>query len=298
MEEAKVLLDCRNVVGESAVWSAEERSLYWVDIVGGRIHRFEPETETHESWSAPELPTSIGLRRDGGFVVGLRRRVALWSKGGGFETLAVPEPDLPNNRLNEGVVAPDGSFWVGTMRDNIGPDGRPVPVTEPSGALYRVESDGSVVRLTEHRFGITNTMVWLSDSGFVTADTSENALYRFDYDTATRKLRNRQPFGPRVERGLPDGSAQSAAGSVYNCRVAGGASIAVIEPGAEDKVRYIDLPCNSPTSCVFGGPDYRTLYVTSARFGMDPDALRANPVEGALMSVSVDEAGAPCALFG
>src|SRR5690348_7228737 len=110
---ATEILRADDVVGESLVWSPDERALYWVDIVGSRIHRLEPATGAHRIWPTREYPTSIGLRQGGGFVVGLRQRVTLWEPDGPFETLAVPEPDLPGNRLNEGCVAPDGSFWVG-----------------------------------------------------------------------------------------------------------------------------------------------------------------------------------------
>jgi sugar lactone lactonase YvrE len=70
-------------------------------------------------------PTSIGLRADGGAIVGLCDRVVLWDFGGEFRTLAIVGPDLPDNRPNEGRVGPDGAFWVGTMQNNLNPDGSP-----------------------------------------------------------------------------------------------------------------------------------------------------------------------------
>ena len=142
---ARLVLDCRNIVGESLIWVDAEQSLYWVDIVGSRIHRWAPDSGAQDVWATPELPTSIGLRKDGGFIVGLRQRVCLWRPGGSFETFAVPEPDLPGNRLNEGVVAPDGSFWVGTMAENIGPDGGPQPMSGNSGIRMSNDADMSIV---------------------------------------------------------------------------------------------------------------------------------------------------------
>ncbi|MHB1101907.1 MAG: SMP-30/gluconolactonase/LRE family protein [Devosia sp.] len=289
-----LVLDARNIVGESIIWSPGEQALYWVDIVGSRISRFDPAKGAHTSWPAPELPTSIGLRRRGGFIVGLRRRVALWSPGSEFQTLAVPEPDLPDNRLNEGAVAPDGSFWVGTMQDNIAADGSPKAMTRDSGAIYRIAPDGVVSQLTDRSFGITNTMLWTDDGSFITADTLRNEFYRYDY--AEGALRNRRPFAPRIERGLSDGSAMDGAGSIYNARVAGGAAIAQLTPEGEFD-RIIDLPCSSPTSCAFGGPDLSTLYVTSSRFGMSQDQLNANPAEGGLFSLTLDARGRAANLF-
>jgi sugar lactone lactonase YvrE len=285
---ARLAFAADDIVGESIIWYAAEGALYWVDIVGSRIHRLEPESGAHQCWPTPELATSIGLRAKGGFIVGLRHRVARWQPGGPFETLAVPEPDRPRNRLNEGVVAPDGSFWVGTMEDNIGPDLAPRPVAA-AGALYRITADGTSTRLSADEFGITNTMIWMDDGRFVTADTLANVLYQ--YETGTDGgLHNRRPFHEGLRRGVPDGSARDRAGNIYNCRVGGGAAIAVLSP-AGDLLRFLDLPCASPTSCAFGGPELRQLYVTSSRFGMTAAEIAARPQEGGLFVLDLDEAG-------
>lgn len=292
---ARLVLDAGDIVGESLVWSPSEAALYWVDIVGRRIHRLEPEGGRHDVWPTPDFVTSIGLRKDGGFIVGLRRAVTLWRPDGAFEELAVPEPDLPDNRLNEGVVAPDGSFWVGTMADNIAPDGSPKPMAGTTGRLYRIAPDGTVTRLSEDRFGITNTMCWTKD-GFVTADTLANTLYLYDVAAPT-KLAGRRPLDLALDRGLPDGSTTDRDGAIYNARVAGGAAIARIDPSMRS-LSYIELPCSSPTSCAFGGPGLATLFVTSARFGMSPEAIAANPAEGGLFAVEGAGIGLPPHCFG
>src|ERR1700754_379042 len=110
---AELIFDARDIVGESLIWDDRRERLVWVDIVGRRIHRLDPQASTHESWDTPDLVTSIGLRADGGAIVGLRKAVALWDFGGLFRTIETIEPDRPDIRLNEGVVAPDGSFWSG-----------------------------------------------------------------------------------------------------------------------------------------------------------------------------------------
>lgn len=280
---ARLVLDCMDGVGESIIWSPGEQRLYWVDIIGSRIHRLDPETGAHETWMTPELPTSIGLTKADGFIVGLRRRIVRWRPGGAFETFAVPEPELAGNRLNEGVVAPDGSFWVGTMEDNIGPDLGPREMGAPAGSLYRIAPDGGVRRLTDDRFGITNTMVWLDDGRFVTADTLANELYVYDYDASAGRLSQRRELA-RIDRGLPDGSTRDAAGCIYNARVDGGAAVAKIDR-ANGTVALIELACKSPTSCTFGGPDLTTLYVSSSRFGMSTTELEDNSRDGGLYAV-------------
>jgi sugar lactone lactonase YvrE len=296
MSGARLVLASTDIVGESPIWVAKEQALYWVDIVSSRIHRFVPESGEHQVWLTPEYPTSIGLRKAGGFIVGLRRRVALWTPGGSFETFAIPEPELPRNRLNEGAVAPDGSYWVGSMAENIGPDGAPQPMSGNTGRLYRITPDGAVAPLSDDRFGITNTMVWTDDGRFITADTIANQLYQYDL-TSPATLSNRRPFAGPIDRGLPDGSTRDVNGVVFNARVAGGGAIARID-GAAGRVDYFDLPCRSPTSCCFGGHDFATLYVTSARFGMTPAKLDGNLTDGGLFAVTGAGVGAPAHEFG
>ena len=294
---AEIAFDARNVVGESAVWDDRSGTLYWVDIVGHRIHALTPESGDHRSWPTPGMVTSIGLRQDGGAVVGLQRTVALWDFDEDFRTLVEVEPDRPDNRLNEGVVGPDGAFWVGTMQNNVNPDGSPRDVTNAEGRLYRVTARGSVFPLSDDRFGITNTLAWPADDRLITADTMENALYAYDYDAATGRLLNRQTILKDFDRGLPDGSCMDAVGYVWNCRVVGGACLARLTPdGTVDRI--VELPCTWPTSCAFGGPDLATLYVTSARFTMSEEHLAETPWEGALFRLDVGETGRPAYRFG
>ena len=299
MTEPRVeqLLPGTDVVGESIVWDDERRCLFWVDIVGRAIRRLDPATAAEERWAVAEFPTSIGLRVDGGAVVGLTRRVALWDFDSRFETLAIPEPDRPGNRLNEGRVAPDGSFWVGTMETNLTPSGAPRAMSGKHGHYHRIDPSGAVTLLSSDLYGIPNGMAWLPDGRFVTADTLDNCLYAYEVSPGADALSSRRPFGEPFARGLPDGCCMDAEGGVWTCRVVGGHAVTRTLPdGRLDRV--IDMPCSWPTSCTFGGPDLDTLFVTSARFTMTPEHLAANPQEGGLFAVKPGLAGRPEHRFG
>jgi len=294
---AALAFDARDVVGESLVWDEARARLVWVDIIGRRIHRLDPLSGAHESWPTPDLVTSNGLRKDGGAIVGLRKEIALWDFGGPFRTIATIEPDRPDTRLNEGVVAPDGSFWVGTMANNIGPDDAPRAITGEEGRLYRVDADGTVTALGKDRFGITNTMVWLPGGRLVTADTTKNALYSYAWDKEAVRLGEGLVFLADFPRGLPDGSCLDAEGYVWNCRVVGGSCVLRIAPdGRPDRVA--ELPCGWPTSCAFGGPDLGDLYITTARYGATPEALAAAPLSGNLLVCRPGAKGLPAPEFG
>nr|WP_274627558.1 SMP-30/gluconolactonase/LRE family protein [Mesorhizobium shangrilense] len=296
MAGARLVRDCRNIVGESLIWVAEEGALYWVDIGGRSISMLRPADGGFESWATPDFPTSIGLRKDGGFIVGLTRDICFWRPGEEFQIVARPEPELTGNRLNEGVVAPDGSFWVGSMDNNLNPDGSPKKQTSASGGYYRLAPDLSLRQLTPNEYGITNTMGWLAGQRFVTADTLANTLYQFDVEP-DGCIGNRRVFAAGFERGFPDGSCVDGEGYLWNCRVAGGSCVVRFSPsGSVDRV--VELPCSWPTSCAFGGPELATLYVTSARFTMSAEHLAANPQEGGLFAVDVAVRGVLPNRFG
>jgi sugar lactone lactonase YvrE len=295
VHKPELVFDARDIVGESLVYDERRETLIWVDIGGRRIHRLWLAGRGHEVWDAPDFPTSIGLDRDGDAVVGFTDRVARWAFGGKFETLAIVEPDLPGNRLNEGRVGPDGAFWVGTMQNNLNADGSPRDMDRNSGAIYRVTAQGKVTQLTPREFGVANTMAWTEDGRFLTADTLRNEIYAYDLVNGT--LAGKRLFAGPDPRGAPDGSCLDDEGALWNCRVAGGAG--VIRYGREGSLEgFVDLPCSWPTSCAFGGARFDELYVTSARFTMSADHLRRHPEEGALFMVRPGVRGRPEPRFG
>lgn len=294
--EVDVVLAAKNVVGESAVWDEREHALCWVDIVGKSIHRLRPNSGKHEKWNFHDLVTSIGLRKDGGAIVGLRKSIALWDFGGQLRAIAEVESELPRNRLNEGVVGPDGAFWVGTMQDNIGLDGTPQAISAKMGRLYRY-AGGELCSVSDDRFGITNTLIWTEDGRLITADTEDNTIYSYALDDKSWSLHDRRTILSGFNRGLPDGSCVDAEGFIWNCRVAGGGCVVRFTPsGIIDRI--VDLPCSWPTSCAFGGPGLETLFVTSARFTMTDAHLADNPYEGSVFGMRAGVCGLPANRFG
>ncbi len=275
-----------NIVGESPVWCERTERLFWVDICGRRIHALHPDSGEHKHWSTAGLVTSIGLREDGGAIVGLEREVALWDFEETFVSLGALEPDRPDNRLNEGRVGPDGTYWVGTMQNNLAPDGSARSIDQASGALYRVWRDGRKEQLTPREYGICNTMAWTRDARFLCADTLANTLYAFDVSSAG--LTNRRVWAEPHALGLPDGSALDVEGFLWNCRFGGGCVIRFAPDGSIDRI--VQLPCSEPTSCTFGGRNLATLFVTSARFGLPPERA-GHPDEGGLFAVDVGVKG-------
>ena len=284
--------DVANGVGESPVWDAG--ILRWVDITGRAVHALRPDG-TIDSQAMPDFPCFLALRRGGGAIVGLRNRLChLDLSTGATTTFHMVEPDRSDNRCNEGGVDPAGRLWFGTMQDNLTPTGEPKPIAAATGALYRFDPGGVCTRMLDG-VGLSNTLAWSPDGGLMYfGDTLENRIrtYRLDPDGG---IVDSADFHVAGLAGACDGSTLDAEGYLWNARFGAGCLIRFAPDGSVDA--RIDLPVTNPTSCCFGGSDLRTLYVTSARFGLSDAALAANPQEGALVVLSTDIQGLPANRF-
>lgn len=232
-----------------------------------------------------------------GAIIAFTKSICLWDFDDDFRPLATVEANLPNNRLNEGVVEPDGAFWVGTMQNNIARDGSPMDVTQDTGQLFHCTADGQVTKLSDDKFGITNTLVWTDDGHLITADTLKNEIYSYEWYEATNQLVSRRTILSEFERGLPDGSSADCEGCVWNSRVVGGKCLLRLSPQGKE-IQVVDLPCSWPTSCTFGAQNLDTLYITSARFTMSHEHLEQNPHEGGLFAIKPDVKDQPYNRFG
>jgi sugar lactone lactonase YvrE len=283
--KADLLGDQRDGVGESPVWSPRT-GLWSVDITGRAIRRRRPDGST-DSWATPDLPTALALGADDmPGIVSFAGGTATWTPAAGpGRMLARPEAD-PLMRLNEGKCDPRGRFWVASMENNLTPDLQPRTQGAPRGRLFRTGPDGTVP-MTGAEFAIPNTMAWSPDrTRFYAGDSIRNTIWVWDYDDATGDIRNRRVHaagGP----GLPDGSTIDADGCLWTARFGAGCVIRTTPSGETDLI--VTLPVANPTACTFGGADWGTLFVTSARFGLEAPA----PADGAVLAVAGLGTGLP-----
>lgn len=280
----------RDQLGEGPLWDDAARALWWVDIVGARIHRLDPSSGEVRQWAVGAHVSAAIPCESGGLMLALPDGLSRFSPATGLLTpFARPDPDA-GNRSNECRVDPRGRLWLGTMSNNLAPDGSPLPLRGSTGGLFRVEADGSSARVLE-AIGISNTLAWSPDGARLHfADSLQDTIWSFRFDPHEGRLDDRRVFaGPGAAAGSPDGSAVDEEGCLWNARWGAGRVVRFTPDGRVD--REIALPALQPTCVAFGGPDRRTLYVTTARQeleGLDPDAL-----DGCLFALPVDVAGLP-----
>jgi D-xylonolactonase len=80
---------------------------------------------------------------------------------------------------------------------------------------------------------------------------------------------------------VPDGMTTDAAGRLWIAHW-GGACVSCHDPASGAELARIALPASHITNCAFGGPELRTLYISSARSGLDAAQLAAQPLAGGL----------------
>jgi sugar lactone lactonase YvrE/quinol monooxygenase YgiN len=278
-----------DICGEGVVWHPEHQAIYWTDINRFLIHRMNLEDESTRTWIFREPVTALNLTTDPDrLLVVFASCVALWSPRSHPRVDNIFHlPTAPQMRLNDARVDPRGSLWAGTMRNNVGPQGEDLNVTFADGVLYRIDPDGFSSEW-KRGIGISNTVAWSPDGAtFYFGDSMANAIYRFRFDSETGKIEGETPFLVGYERGLPDGSVVDAAGFLWNTRPSAGCLIRISPEG--HVCRIVSLPIAKPTTCIFGGTDLKTLYVTSAR--------SSEQLSGSLFALQTDVGGLPPGRF-
>ncbi|HWE02337.1 MAG TPA: SMP-30/gluconolactonase/LRE family protein [Tepidisphaeraceae bacterium] len=98
-----------------------ERRLYWVDIQGKKVHRFDPASGRNETFDLPDLVTCLAFRKAGGLLLTLRKNFAFFDPDTGkLEMLAEVEAGKTNTRFNDGRVDPQGRLWAARWETRIG----------------------------------------------------------------------------------------------------------------------------------------------------------------------------------
>lgn len=197
------------------------------------------------------------------------------------------ETKRPTTRLNDGRCDRQGRFWVGTMDNGL---------SQPLGSLYRVDPSGVVTKAAEG-FIVSNSLAMSPDGKTLYfSDTRKHLLWAFDLDVDSGHISNRRVFFDHsADKSRPDGACVDADGCVWNAMFAGHRIVRYSPTGKID--RSIELPVTNPTCLCFGGPDYSTLYVTSATKMISPEALANETLAGAVLALNVGVKGLPEVTF-
>ncbi len=285
-------VDCRAplrcALGEAPFWDGAG-FLWFVDIKAPALHRYWPDDGRVQTWSLPEPVGAAVPRAGGGLILALQGGFTFFDpESGALERLVDPEPDRPQNRLNDGKCDARGRFWAGSMHD---------PEQALSGDLYRLDPDLGLTRFPMG-FVVTNGPAWSGDGRtFYFNDSAGGRIFAFDCDPDAGTLGGRRLLVQVPEGdGHPDGQCVDAEDHLWTAHW-NGARVTRYRPDGTIE-RVVALPVPLVSCCCFGGPDLDILYVTTARVGMTPAALEAAPLSGGLFAVTgLGVTGRPAARF-
>ncbi len=286
----ELLVDERALVGEGPLWDEEEQVLYWVDILNSRLFIYDPASGENRTLDVGQHVGTVVTRASGGLMLAVREGFASFDLETQELTLiANPEAHVTGNRFNDGKCDPAGRFWAGTMAYENPKD---------SGSLYRLDTDLSVHKM----FGgvaISNGIVWsLDHTTMYYVDTLRKNVRAWDYDNETGDIANeRAIIDVPEEAGMPDGMAIDSEGMLWVAHY-GGARVSRWNPGSGELLEEIPLPVTQVTACAFGGPDLKTLFITSAAQELDAEELARQPLAGGLFAIETPYRGVPSFRFG
>lgn len=274
-------------LGEGPLWSVKEQALYWVDILNHQLHRYTAEEQ--RSWQFDQEISAVSERANAdGLIITQRHGFASFNpENEELTPLVQVEPDIPGNRFNDGTCDREGRFWAGTMDF----DGK-----QATGSLYRL-SPGLACSRIDTGYVVSNGPAWSSDYRTMYHNDSVNGrVFAFDFDPESGTVGNKRLFLQFTEEeGSPDGMCTDAEGGLWIAHW--GASRVTRHDAQGNVLRTISLPCSQVTSCTFGGPDFITLYITTAATGLSERQLEREPQAGGLFALDIEIAGVPANLF-
>lgn len=262
MSQAKVLSATRDRVGESPVWSVAEHALYWVDIEGCKLHRFDWAAQSQQTWTLQQRAGCIALTAQGIVIAAMEDGVYALNPAEATGTLqgrllAAVHHDAPNMRFNDGRCDAAGRLWAGTMVMDMS-------LASPAGKLYCLDENGlsnpqqaDLITPNGMAFSPDGRRMYLSDS-----HPSRQHIWTYDFDVASAAVSNRQSFvDMQPLPGRPDGAAVDAEGCYWICGNDAGQVHRFSPQG--NLLSSLQVPVSKPAMCAFGGPDLSHLFVTS-----------------------------------
>ncbi len=279
LENIEVVGAMSSLLGEGPVWDSKEGLIYWIDILNGHLHSYQPTNKIQKTIALDQLVGSYALSSNGKIIAALKEGIYWVDKQtGNKEFIIQPEMNLPNNRFNDGKCDSAGRFWAGTMSLTEDKEAGSVYVMEKNNDAQNISSKKVISNVT-----ISNGMAWSKDGGaFYYIDTPTSEVVAYDYDLSTGHIKNKRVvISIPIAEGFPDGMTIDTEGMLWVAHW-GGWQVTRWNPLTGKQLHSISLPAAKITSCTFGGVHLTDLYITSAKVGLSSQELLEQPWAGSL----------------
>ncbi len=281
--QAELVLDLHMQLGEGPLWDFNRNLLFFVDIKGKHIHRYDPQNQQHRSYQMDQMPTALAVLEDKNLLVALEDRLVRFVPETG-EVTEILKPGIDHHkvRTNDGAAGPDGRYYIGTMDWDE---------QNPIAVLYRIEADGRVAALLQHQT-IANGITWSANhQTMYYIDSPTHRVQAFDFDMAQGTISQaRALVTVAKDQGVPDGMTIDMEGHLWVAHNGAG-YVARYHHQTGEMLAQVHVPTTQVSSCAFGGPDYRTLYLTTGYNSLNEKQQEKYPHSGGLFAINLSEQG-------
>lgn len=280
--KAELFVDCRCELGEGPFWHPLLGRLFWFDILNQTMLSANDAGHIVDRITFKDTVSAAAVIDENALAVTQSGTLLRYD----FRTdtsspIVEVEADIPGNRTNDSRVDRAGGFWIGTM-------GR--------------RAEHGVGNVYHYRAGVLNRIIsaitipnsiCFSPDGRTAYFTDAGAMIKkcsVDPETGM-PIGDWEDFFAIEGMGGADGSVVDSEGFVWNARWNGSAVLRISPDGRLDRV--VDVPVSRVSCPAFGGKDYKTLFLTTAREHMTPEELEREPQAGSIFAIEVDVPGIP-----
>jgi len=281
---AELLVDAQASLGECVLWCERSAALYWTDIEGSTLGRWNAADGSTRTWSLPERVGSFALCDAASqLLLGLASGIALFDLDRGAMSPVIPvAAHQPSTRINDGRCDPQGRFVFGLF--NAG--------EAPIGQFYRVDAELRIETLPLPPVTVANSIAFSPDGTRLYFADSPTRVIRQAAYAADGRIGTPGVFVQlRSDEGYPDGSTVDADGGLWNAQWDGSCVVRYGPDGAETD--RLPMPTRRPTCPAFGGAALDRLFVSTARIGLSEAVLREQPSAGGIFALAPGRHGRP-----
>ena len=282
-DTAHLLIDSQCELGEGPLWHSQRQQLFFFDINRRTLFAASAGGSVEGRWVLDEIASAAAVIDEHTLMLATEtglKRFDLTSRVS--ETIVAIEADKPGTRSNDGRCHSSGGYWIGT----IGKENE----EEPQGTLYHYRAGQLSVLKTA--VAIPNATCFSPDgTRAYWADTPTKRILQCAVAPETGLPVGEWSLFAEVPEGegYPDGAIVDSAGYLWSARWGGSRVVRHAPDGSVDRVVHVPV---SQVSCpALGGPELKTLFITTAAKNLSAEQRAAEKVAGGVFAIEVDVPG-------
>lgn len=284
------LKEINAVIGESPIWDDATLQLVWVEAAGKEMFKYSLINDSLKRYALPFEVTAVSPCNNHHWIFASKQGLFYSDpEFGRFTSLGDPCRHSSYLHLNDAVASPSGELWFGSMNSEN--------LESPDGKLFKLLKQ-KVTELDEG-FSVANGIAFNTKlKRAYCSNMFQRRVYEYQLNENMTQILSKNVFAEfATQEGFPDGLSVDLAGNLYICHWDYG-MISYYRPNPDSlakgkKLGQIRLPVKHATRCTFGGEGYRTLFVTTASYGMSEEERALYPLSGQVLVLDAPTTGKP-----